>query len=41
MIDRRSGNQLEIIGGLSRWGHVEKAMKSWCRKVARATIKAK
>lgn len=36
LIDRRAGSQLDIRSGLSKWGHVEKAMRIWCQKAAKA-----
>ena len=35
MIDRWSGGKLDFEG-LTRWGHVEKAMRTWSRRVASA-----
>ena len=32
VIDKNTGSQLELIEGLSRWGHVERAFRAWAKK---------
>ena len=39
LIDRTGGSKLRPISGMSRWGHVEKAFRSWSRKF-RETVKS-
>lgn len=39
-IDERGGSKLDIVEGLSKWGHVEKAFASWAKRLARVMLDA-
>ncbi len=40
LVDRKKGTPLDIVGGFTKWGHVEAAFKAWAKELREALDEA-